>query len=189
MSELLKTKNQIIPYKVRVSARARRMRISVGCEAGVVVTLPWGFNELAAKEFVSKKTQWILKSLQYFEHFKGRVFFKSGKREYVKNKVQALELAKRKILQWNAIYGFAYNRVGVKNQKTRWGSCSKKGNLNFNYKIIRLPEYLTDYLVVHELCHLKEFNHSGKFWELVGQTMPNYKKLRRQLHRFGVGFS
>jgi predicted metal-dependent hydrolase len=189
MENQLKTQNQPISYKVRMSARAKRMRISVGCEAGVVVTLPWGFNESAAKEFVRQKQNWIFKSLEYFERFKGRVFLKSGKREYVKNKVQALELAKRKILQWNAVYGFVYNRVSIKNQKTRWGSCSKKGSLNFNYKIIRLPEYLTDYLVVHELCHLKEFNHSKKFWELVGQTMPNYKILRRELRSFGVRFS
>lgn len=230
MSEQIKTKNQPIPYKIRVSPRAKRMRISVypvtcqkrsgpdkkaavnsdspdfpaseacsgvGCEASVVVTLPWGFNELAAKEFIRQKQNWILRSLEYFGRFSARsgsafggkvgVFFKSGKREYLKNKAQALALAQSKLLYWNKIYGFGYNRVSIKNQKTRWGSCSKKGNLNFNYKVVHLPEYLADYLVVHELCHLKEFNHSKYFWELVGQAVPNYKILRQELRNFGVG--
>jgi predicted metal-dependent hydrolase len=182
-------KNQTISYRVKVSRRARRMRISVGCEAGVVVILPWGLKESAAKEFVRQKQGWILKSLNYFERFKGKVFIKSGWREYYKYKQRALDLAKAKTAQWNKIYNFGYGRVSVKNQKTRWGSCSKKGNLNFNYKIVHLPEKLVDYLTVHELCHLKEMNHSGNFWNLVGQTVPNYRQLRRELKNFGVSLS
>jgi predicted metal-dependent hydrolase len=182
----LKLENQPIPYSIKLSRRARRMRISVGCESGVVVTLPWGFNSILADKFVYEKQLWILKSLNYLERFKGRVFIKSNHREYLNRKREALALAQSKVLHWNRIYGFEYKQVSVKNQKTRWGSCSKKGNLNFNYKIVHLPEYLTDYLVVHELCHLKEFNHSKRFWEMVGQEIPDYKKLRRELRDFGV---
>ena len=65
--------------------------------------------------------------------------------------------------------------------KTRWGSCSKKGTLNFNYKIALLSPELRDYIIVHELCHLGEFNHSSKFWLLVEKTVPNYKTLRKQI--------
>jgi predicted metal-dependent hydrolase len=157
------------------------MRISVSRESKVVVTLPWGLNQSSAIRFVLSKQDWIIKSLEYFKNFKCRILPKSGKREYLKYKNLALGLAQKKVIQWNKIYGFAYNRIGIKNQKTRWGSCSKKGNLNFNYKIAHLPEYLVDYLVVHELCHLREFNHSKKFWALVGQAVPNYKKCRREL--------
>jgi hypothetical protein len=178
-------KNQKIPYNIRMSRRARRMRISVGSDAGVVVTLPWGFKSAFAENFVRQKQEWILKSLDYFKNFEGKIFIKSGRREYLKNKQQALNLAKAKITQWNFHYNFPFGKINIKNQKTRWGSCSKKGNLNFNYKIVHLPEYLVDYLVVHELCHLKELNHSRKFWELVGRAAPEHKKLRRELRSFG----
>jgi len=185
MSEKGKNQNLPISYQVRLSRRARRMRISVGCDSAVVVTLPWGFKQDLADRFVREKRQWILKSLDYFKRFEGKIFIKSNRRDYLSRKQEALVLAQNKVLQWNKFYGFNYRRVNIKNQKTRWGSCSKKGNLNFNYKIVYLPEYLTDYLVVHELCHLKEFNHSRQFWDLVGRTTPDYKKLRRELRSFG----
>lgn len=67
-------------------------------------------------------------------------------------------------------------RIAVKDQKTRWGSCSSKGNINFNYRIIMAPLYIVDYLVVHELCHLIELNHSKAFWDLVEGILPNYRQ-------------
>lgn len=178
--------NQKIPYRVKVSRRARRMRISVACDSTVTVTLPWGFQTTLAEKFVKDKLGWILKSLDYFKRRAHAIPIKSSRREYEQFKQQALVLAKSKVHQWSRFYGFAYKRVSVKNQKTRWGSCSKKGNLNFNYKIIKLPENLVDYLVVHELCHLKEMNHSKNFWSLVSLAIPDYKKLRHQLRNFGI---
>ena len=98
-------------------------------------------------------------------------------------------LALKKIEAFNKIYQFKYNRVSIRNQKTRWGSCSKSGNLNFNYKIALLPEKLVDYIIVHELCHLKEFNHSEKFWALVSITIPDYTIVRTELKQSGLRFS
>lgn len=178
--------DQKIYYQVRRSKKARRLRISVGAQTGVVVTMPWGLRFGLADDFVRQKQRWILKSLEYFRQFSGKVFVKSGRRDYLFHRQQASILANNKVLQWNRTYGFFYRRIFIKNQKTRWGSCSKKGNLNFNYKIVHLPEYLVDYLVVHELCHLKELNHSRKFWELVALTIPNYKVLRKELKNFGT---
>ena len=84
---------------------------------------------------------------------------------------------------WNQFYGFAYKRVAIRNQRTCWGSCSELGNLNFSYKILFLPAHLADYIIVHELCHLEEFNHSPAFWAQVARTLPNYKTLRKELRR------
>jgi predicted metal-dependent hydrolase len=86
------------------------------------------------------------------------------------------------------VYGFKYNRVSIKNQKTRWGSCSKKGNLNFNYKIFLLSPDMRDYIIVHELCHLKELNHSRKFWTLVEEIVPDYRIARKALKKQGLFF-
>ncbi|PID51680.1 MAG: metal-dependent hydrolase, partial [Candidatus Moraniibacteriota bacterium] len=71
----------------------------------------------------------------------------------------------------------------IRNQKTRWGSCGSNGNLHFNCQLLCVRDALIDYVVVHELCHLKEMNHSPRFWDLVAQTMPDYKTLRKELRR------
>ena len=89
-----------------------------------------------------------------------------------------------RLAHFNAIYGFMFHRVCVRDNSSRWGSCSKKGNLNFHYKILFLPQELADYLIVHELCHLKEFNHSPRYWKLVAQTIPEYKNCRKEMRRF-----
>lgn len=107
------------------------------------------------------------------------------RREYLENKASAYDLTVKKAEHFSSIYGFKYGKITVRNQKTRWGSCSRKGNLSFSYRIVLLPTELQDYLVVHELCHLKEFNHAKAFWDLVGKEIPNYKKLRKKLKSFG----
>jgi predicted metal-dependent hydrolase len=114
---------------------------------------------------------------------------KRSKSEYLEYKNQALDLVKNKLEHFNKFYNFKYNKVTVRNQSTRWGSCSKSGNLNFNYKLALLPENLVDYVVVHELCHLGEFNHSKNFWDLVARTVPNYKDRRQELRVKSINLS
>jgi predicted metal-dependent hydrolase len=86
-----------------------------------------------------------------------------------------------RLTYWSAVYGVTYGQVAIRNQSSRWGSCSKKGNLNFNYRIAFMPAHLLDYVIVHELCHLTEFNHSENFWNLVARAVPEYKKIRNEL--------
>jgi len=85
------------------------------------------------------------------------------------------------------ITGLTYNIMRIKEQKTRWGSCSKKGNLNFNWKLIMSPEWVIDYIIVHEVCHLRYLNHSKDFWNMVALYMPGYKKAREWLKENGPG--
>jgi predicted metal-dependent hydrolase len=103
------------------------------------------------------------------------------KRGYERYKEEARVLVQAKLAHFNAHYDLVWGRVAIRNQRSRWGSCSKKGNLNFNYRIIQLPEHLQDYLVVHELCHLVQMNHSSTFWTLVAEVIPNYATCRREL--------
>ncbi len=97
-------------------------------------------------------------------------------KHYAEHKERAREVIHERLSHWNQFYGLTYGRVAIRNTRSRWGSCSTKGNLNFNYKLVFLPEYLIDYVVVHELCHLIEFNHSKTFWDHVARAIPDHRE-------------
>lgn len=163
MKKQIELRKNKVEYTLRVSKRARRMRLAVYCDGSFVVTAPRNISESIIEQFIIQKSQWVIDKLEYFRNVSGQVLAKGAKKDYTAYKDMALALAQKRIEYFNKIYGFEFNKINIKNQKTRWGSCSKKGNLNFNYKIALIPERLADYIIVHELCHLKEFNHSRKF--------------------------
>jgi len=96
---------------------------------------------------------------------------------------EILEIIDNRIDHFNRHYRFDFYGIRIKKMKTRWGSCSSKKNLNFNAKIVTLPDRLIDYIVVHELCHLQELNHSPRFWALVAQSLPDYEELKKELRK------
>ena len=175
-----------VEYTLKISKKARIMRLTVYQGGEFVVTAPQSIHESLIEQFIIKKSQWVIDKIEYFKRFSGQIFLKSGKRDFVKYKDEALILAQRRIEYFNTIYNFEINKISIKNQKTRWGSCSKKGNINFNYKIALLPQELSDYIIVHELCHLGELNHSRKFWSLIYKTIPNFSERREQLKKFNL---
>jgi len=118
--------------------------------------------------------------------FKG-IWMRRNVRQYRKYKEEARALVHARLGFYNTFYQVSLRKVFIKNHKSRWGSCSSVGNLNFNYKILFLPSELQDYLIVHELCHLLQFNHSPKFWAAVGRTLPNHRTLRAQLRTLERG--
>jgi hypothetical protein len=95
-------------------------------------------------------------------------------RSYELHKEAARTLLHDRLEHFNRYYGQIYNRVAIRDQRRCWGSCSSKGNLNFSYKLLFLPPCLRDYIVVHELCHLRVLNHSADFWMVVAEVMPDY---------------
>lgn len=107
----------------------------------------------------------------------------SKREDYLAHKEQVRILVHARIAYFNQHYQFIFNRVAIRNQATRWGSCSSAGNLNFNYRLVYLSPELVDYVVVHELCHLYEFNHSPAFWALVAQTIPDWRIHRSELRQ------
>ncbi len=175
-----------IEYTIRKSNRAKRLRLAVYCDGSVIVTTPAGVGQGIIQEFVIQKRYWIYEKLRFFRSLDTGAmrFFK--KDEYMKHREKALEIAVARVEYYKRIYDFVYNKINIKNQKTRWGSCSKKGNLNLNYKIIFLPEAIRDYIIVHEICHLLEFNHTKRFWNLVQKGCPDYKDIKRKLHEFDL---
>ncbi len=106
-----------------------------------------------------------------------------GRRKYLQMREAARRFVHARISALNAPYGFRWKRIAIRNTRSRWGSCSRAGNLNFNYKILLLPPELADYIIVHELCHLAELNHSPAFWALVSRTFPDYAAMRRDLKK------
>ena len=98
---------------------------------------------------------------------------------------QAKEVFPSKVAYFAKIVGVTYGRITIRCQKTRWGSCSSKGNLNFNCLLMLAPPEIVDYVVVHELCHRLEMNHSPKFWAQVERVLPHYKKYRKWLKDMG----
>ncbi len=173
----------------RISTRARHLRITIKSSGECVVTIPKRMPMALVERFVAEKRGWIEK---HQERLRKRVSVGvvTGGVEVLpfgKVKEESLRFATQRVEAMNAHFGFSYKAIRVRNQKTRWGSCSKRGNLNFNYRILYLPPYLADYIVVHELCHLKEFNHGQKFWALVAQVFPNHREMRRELRSYQVG--
>jgi len=187
MSNLIKKqillKGEIIEYFLKKNIRVRNVRLSVSVGGVVAVVAPWYFSESKVEYFLHRKSDWILKKLKYFKKLGKVNKISGGRRDYLKNKELARQLVLQKIAEINFDGSFVFNRVSIRNNKSRWGSCSKRGNLNFNYRVIYLSEKLVKYLVAHELCHLKELNHSRRFWDLVGEYVPDYKILTKELKK------
>jgi predicted metal-dependent hydrolase len=182
MQREIELEKENISYEIRESSRARCLRITIHPGGELSATLPRGMRIEKLENFIHQKADWILRKINLAKKRKPSFLLpKSSRREYLSCKKQALQIAKIKIEELNKFYNFQYSRISIRNQKTRWGSCSRKGNLNFNYRIIHLPEEHLDYIIVHELCHLEQFNHSKNFWLLVEKAIPRYKTLRKEI--------
>jgi predicted metal-dependent hydrolase len=171
----------VIEYSTKVSSRARNVRVTVHRDGSVVLTVPRRGSERAARAFLESRMAWVEATRERMRALPPPTVPAGGKREYGARREEARALALRLVEKWNAIYGFRWNSVRIGNQKSRWGSCSRRGTLSFNYRIVHLPPRLADYLAVHELCHLGEMNHSARFWALVERALPNYRELRAEL--------
>lgn len=173
-------------YTLRRSHRARHMRVTIYYNGNVIVTAPRRIHQSFVEQFLTSKSSWILKKLAYVRSHGSVPIRRVSKQDYARYKMSARFLAEHRLYHFNTAYGLSYGHIFIRNQATRWGSCSGGGNLNFNYRIALLPPHLSDYIIVHELCHIAELNHSRKFWDLVGKTIPHYAEARRELRRYGL---
>lgn len=184
MTREINIQNQAITYTHKAVVRARRLRMTIKAGGQILISGPKWASISTIEDWMRSKAQWILQKVDELKNIQPKLNKRESRKEYEEYKTTALKIAQEKVNQFNKIYQFNFNRISIRNQTTRWGSCSRKGNLNFNYKIALLPDELADYLVVHELCHLREFNHSKKFWQLVNQTIPNYREVKQSLREF-----
>lgn len=179
-------KGRTLTYTLIVSTRAKRMRITIYPGGVVQVTVPRKASSRAITTCILEKSAWIFSKSDHCRTLPPVPTRAQTKKEYAEHKDETLHIVTKAVKKYNTLYNFTYKDIHIKNQKTLWGSCSRQGNLNFNYKIALLNESLRDYVVVHELCHLKEFNHSSSFWDLVAKTIPNHKELRKELKVTGL---
>ena len=165
-------------YEIKISARSRHVRISVYPDGRVVVTKPDIVPVAKAMEFAQSKSDWIEKKIDFQKNRKFIPLINAA------SKSDALAFVKSRIEFYNQHYKFDFGRVSIKNHKGRWGSCSDRKNLNFNYRITQLTPNQADYIIVHELCHLNQMNHSAKFWALVAETIPDFRAIKQELKNY-----
>lgn len=175
-----------MPYLLRRSARARTLRLTVYPDARVVVTAPIFAGTQRIQRFIETHSEWLR---QRIAKTAGRkvIYLKRGEIDRIKRR--AYTFASARCIQFATYYGLSYKKISIRAQKSRWGSCSRAGNLSFNYKIAILSPHIADYIIVHEICHLAEMNHSKKFWALVARTIPDHKAIRKELRNTVVTFS
>lgn len=178
-------KKETILYTLKRYKNSKYIRLKIRFDGEVVVTAPPQTKKEYIDAFVQSKSNWIEEKIAVFSKLP-QPNIKTQKGDYQKYKEQARSFVLEKIKKVNTHYNFSFGRVAIRNQKTRWGSCSNKKNLNFNYKIVFLPEKIAEYIVIHELCHLREMNHGIKFWKLVEQTTPDYRKIQKQLQNIKI---
>lgn len=168
-----------------IRSRRKSLAIEITPELQVVVRAPARMPVREINAFVQEKDDWIRAHLQRMaekkrlrEQCREQALSKEELQELA---AQAMKLIPQKVHYYAQIIGVTYGRITIRNQRTRWGSCSGKGNLNFNCLLLLMPEEVLDYVVVHELCHRKEMNHSACFWEEVEKILPDYRQRRKWL--------
>lgn len=171
-----------VEYILRKRRGQRSYTLSVHAGGRVTLTVPKITTVSSAERFIQQKIQWLKQAIQ--QSPKHVLENKTERKEhYKKYKEDARKLISKRLAEINAYYGYKYGRISVRLNRSRWGSCSGAGNLNFDYRILFLEPHLQDYLLVHELCHTRQMNHSKNFWKLVEMTVPNYKDVRKELRR------
>lgn len=174
--------NEKISYQI-IRSQRKTMSLEIKPDGQIIVRAPLRLSQVRIRRFVEQKQEWILKNLE-----------KIQKREVQRETVPGLSKEERTRLQQEACQkipertayfaekiGVSYGRITLRQQKTRWGSCSANGNLNFNWLLILAPPEVLDYVVVHELCHRRQMNHSQAFWNEVSAVLPGYKEQKKWL--------
>ena len=174
-----------------VYSRRRTLGLEVRADGRVILRAPKGLSNQAVMDFVKERQAWIVQKWFETERIR-RQKAERPPRDYEQNpalEAQYRKEARRRITERAAYFaekmGVNYGRIAIKAAKTRWGSCSAQGNLNFHWKLILMPPAILDYVVVHELAHRIEMNHSPRFWAQVERILPDYRERRRWIKENG----
>lgn len=181
-------KMKIGEYNVEVRRSKRKSAaIKITADMQIVVYVPLYVSDNEIERMIISKSKWIDEHmLKVQSTIDERSKLEKITFEQVKELAdQAVEYIPKRVKYYAEKENFVYNKITIKNLVSRWGSCSTKGNLNFNCLLMLTPDYVIDYIVVHELCHLREMNHSEKFWTEVEKIMPDYQRAELWLKQNG----
>ena len=176
----------LMEYKI-IRSNRRTLSLEITSTGELLVRAPYLISERNSREFVESKSGWIVKHLKKMEYDKD-VSESEGRfsEEEIKRLVKvAKQVIPEKVAYYVRIMNVTYGRSSIRRQRSRWGSCSREGNLNFNCLLMMAPPEVLDYVVVHELCHRLEMNHSSRFWVQVERILPEYKRTRKWLKEHG----
>jgi hypothetical protein len=165
------------------SRRAKHINISVRPLKGVRVAVPKGVSFQKAEEVALEKSDWIRARQAEAKEVESQHAAFTRSRGYI-SRQSAKGIIEARLTELAGKHGLSYNRVTVRSQKTRWGSCSSRKNLSLNYKITLLPPELMDYVLLHELIHTRHFNHSRAFWEELDRCVGDAKQLDKELQAY-----
>ena len=170
-----------------IKSKRKTISLQIKPDSSIELKVPVQMTDAQIKEFLHQKSDWIEKHLQVvYERQKQMSQIKPLTIEEIHELAnQALEVIPKRVAYFAPLVGVTYGRITIRNQKSRWGSCSSKGNLNFNCLLMLMPTEVLDYVVVHELCHRKEMNHSPKFWAEVTKILPDCEKQKLWLKEYG----
>lgn len=171
-----------IPYHVIRSER-RTIAIQISPKGEVLVRCPRRMSTDAIRTFVESKSHWIETHLARKNPVTSLPELTAE--EICIMRHQAQRVISERVVYFAPLVGVTYGRITIRSQHSRWGSCSGKGNLNFNCLLMLAPPEVVDYVVVHELCHRMEMNHSSKFWAEVEQILPDYRQMQKWLKENG----
>lgn len=168
-----------------VRSRRRTMAVQIKEDGQVVVRTPYSVSRAEVERFLEERGEWILKNRQdLMDARKKKTVITEEMRKAGVEK--ALRIFPERVEYYARLMGISYGRITIREQKTRWGSCSGRGNLNFNWKLVLMPPEILDYVVVHELAHRREMNHSRAFWKIVEQVLPDYQERRKKLKELAL---
>jgi len=170
-----------VEVTIRKHHWAKRVNLKVTSDGRVSITLPKRSPYRLGEQFANQQKEWILR------HATVENQIQTLKSPTTKQRAYARRVITSKVEHWGKVMGVEFERIAIRNQRTRWGSCSSKGNLNFNWRLAGLNEELQDYVVVHELAHLKHLNHSPNFYSLVEQYLPDHKTMQKKLAQQSIG--
>ena len=178
--------NGVGPVLFERSKRAQRVSISVMPFKGIRVAVPYGLSFERAAQFVHTKADWMKIQLGRMKQYERQGHSISKTADEV-DRAEAKTLLTRRLQQLAKNNGYSYNRVFIRNQRTRWGSCSSKNNISLNMKLVNLPDELIDYVILHELVHTRRKDHSKAFWAEMDKLVGNGKKMASRLRKYGLG--
>lgn len=165
------------------SKRAKRLNIRVQPFKGVRVAVPCGISMDDAKIFTWAKRAWIRKQLARMGEIEKEILHRAANIPPIDIDKAKFQLASR-LAELADQHGFSYNKVTFRQQKTRWGSCSAKNNISLNLRLASLPDELSDYVILHELVHVRIKNHSALFWQELQRLLPDAKKRALELKHY-----